>query len=123
MTRIGDKLPQEKSEWLKEEIEQMGNTNRRYTFSEGGNSITEVGIGGPGGEVTKVKFQTAVPITAEEPVWVALGRRILELEAQLTRKAAEFMRMENTWRREVSIVEHQRDSLESKLDKLVGKND
>jgi hypothetical protein len=86
----------------------MSNTNRRYTFGEGGDSITEVGIASPGGgEITQVKFQTAVPITPDEPVWVALGRRILELEAQLTRKSHEFMRMENAWRLEVEKLERE----------------
>jgi hypothetical protein len=85
----------------------MSNTNRRYKFGEGGSSITEVGIGGPGGIVTQVKFQTAVPVTPEEPVWVALGRRIPELEKQLTRKSGEFMRMENAWRLEVEKLERE----------------
>ena len=82
--------------------------SRRYKFGPGGDSLTEVGIGNPGGEIIQIKFQTAVPVCADEPVWVSLGRRILELEKLLTLKAAEFVRMENSWRREVEHLEHKK---------------
>ena len=90
----------------------MNNTNQSYKFGSdgsGGHTLTEVGIVPPGGdgEVTKVKFGTAIKISPDEPVWVALGRRIVELEAQLTGKSHEFVRMENAWRLEVEKLERE----------------
>ena len=59
----------------------MGNP---YRFKKDGGTITEVGMYEPtNGKLEKVKFNTPVKILTNEPTWVALSRRIVELETQL----------------------------------------
>ena len=71
----------------------MSNIGRRYKLGEGGHTLTEVGIAQPGtGEIKKIKFGMPVKITHDEPVWVALGKRILELEREVQALMVELNR-------------------------------
>jgi Mg2+ and Co2+ transporter CorA len=76
-------------EKLTKEVEKLqglvdsAKTSNPYRFKKDGGTISEVGQWDEG-KLERIKFNTPVKILTNQPTWVALGHRIVELEAQLS---------------------------------------